>query len=462
MPHRIFISYARVNDLPDPGDEKGWVSTFVDFLNARLPGRVGGQAVEIWKDDWLAGKEPVTKALQASVTPRSVFIMMLSEPYLASAWCSDRELLQFLSENFLPGRIFLVELEKIDRGRFPEPLRDVLGYRFWSEDSQSKRVHLLKGVPMKFADEQFYQMLHLLVQDLAKVIREPYLFVAYAHEDSRLVEPIVSGLNRMGIDTWMDITDLQPGQTWQVAIRDALEGAIGMLVFVSQASMKSEYIRREVEAAAGGTEYLIIPVILEQAADLPEVLRTRPGLDLTRTMDVERAVAAVAEAVRHASTRKPETLRRISADEAQEVAAQVADEVRGEKVEEEAAPDAVFLVHGRDLLLLNEVVSYLEAQGVRTVVLSKISGAEQSLFQKFLKWVEKRGSRSFSSPLMISEQCGFSTSMRGLGRKHFSSERDKTSSSNWVFSTDGLVGRMCSHYISLLMKYFPTSNFHRT
>jgi len=84
---------------------------------------------------------------------------------------------------------------------------------------------------------------------------EPYLFATYARPDLKLGEPIVSGLNRIGIDTWMDIKDLQPGQSWEVAIREALEGAIGMLVFVSRASMKSEYIRREVEAAARGTEY---------------------------------------------------------------------------------------------------------------------------------------------------------------------------------------------------------------
>ena len=68
---------------------------------------------------------------------------------------------------------------------------------------------------------------------------EPYLFVAYASEDSGLVEPIVTGLNRMGIDTWMAPKDLQPGQSWEVAIREALEGAIGMLVLISRASMKS-------------------------------------------------------------------------------------------------------------------------------------------------------------------------------------------------------------------------------
>jgi hypothetical protein len=171
MPQQIFLSYAHVNDLVDPGAKKGWVSTFVDFLNARLPGKVGGAAVDIWKDDRLAGNQPVTPALRASVAASSVFIMMSSEPYLASDWCSNRELPQFLKKT-LPGRIFRVELEKIDRGRFPEPLHDVTGYQFWSEDSQSKRVRLLKGLPEKFADEEFFQQLDILVEDLAKEIRQ--------------------------------------------------------------------------------------------------------------------------------------------------------------------------------------------------------------------------------------------------------------------------------------------------
>lgn len=170
MPHQIFISYARVNDLADPGDEKGWVSTFVDFLNARLPGKLGAEAVDIWKDDRLAGNDPVTEALRNAVAASSIFVMVSSEPYLASDWCSNRELPQFLSKN-LPGRIFRVELEKIDRGRFPEPLRDVIGYKFWNEDSQTKRTRLLKGMPQRFADEQFFQRLDILVQDLSNAIK---------------------------------------------------------------------------------------------------------------------------------------------------------------------------------------------------------------------------------------------------------------------------------------------------
>jgi len=224
--------------------------------------------------------------------------------------------------------------------------------------------------------------------------------------------------------------------------------------------MKSEYIRREIEAAARGTKYLIIPVILEQAADLPEALQTRQWLDLTGKMDVETAVAEIANAVRDASTRKSEAIRRISADEAQQVAAQVANEVRGVKVEETAAPEAVFLVHGRDLLLLNEVVSFLGAQGVRTVVLTMISGAEQSLFQKFLKC---GGEARFAIVLFSADDLGAARLQYehvGVGEKALQFRARQNVILELGFFTDGSVGRTCSHFISLLMKCFQISNFH--
>jgi hypothetical protein len=169
--HKIFVSYAHVNDLPDPGAEKGWVSVFVDFLNARLPGKIGrAEEVSIWKDDRLSRHEPVTPALYSAISSSSIFLMIASEGYLASEWCKDRELPRFISEN-LPGRIFRVELDKIDRTRLPEQLRDVVGYKFWTEDSQSRVRRTLIGVPQRFADEQFFRMLDILVQEMAGVLK---------------------------------------------------------------------------------------------------------------------------------------------------------------------------------------------------------------------------------------------------------------------------------------------------
>src|SRR5688572_522258 len=188
MPHQIFISYAGVNDLLEPGETKGWVSTLVDFLNVRLAGKLGAEAVDIWKDNRLGGNEPLTEALRASVAASSIFIMVSSDQYLASDWCSNFELPQFISKNF-PNRIFRIEVEKIDRARFPEPLRNAIGYRFWEEDSQTRVVNLLKGVPQRFADEKFFTQLNKLVDDLVKTIKAINAEQANSRGSEDLPEP---------------------------------------------------------------------------------------------------------------------------------------------------------------------------------------------------------------------------------------------------------------------------------
>jgi len=103
-------------------------------------------------------------------------------------------------------------------------------------------------------------------------MNEPYLFIAYARQDIEVVQTVVSRLNEAGIATWMDLERLQPGESWDQSIREALEGAVGMLVFVSAASMKSQYVNRAVQSAAQGTDYLIIPLILERVDNLPHEL----------------------------------------------------------------------------------------------------------------------------------------------------------------------------------------------
>ena len=48
-----------------------------------------------------------------------------------------------------------------------------------------------------------------------------------------------------------------------------------------------------------------------------------------------------------------------------------------------AGRNAVFLVHGHDHAFRDEVDEHLRSLGVEPVVLSKVGGASQSLFQKF-------------------------------------------------------------------------------
>ena len=93
-----------------------------------------------------------------------------------------------------------------------------------------------------------------------------YLFVSYAREDLDRVRPLVDAVRSelefraLPVDLWMDISNLQPGQQWDVAIAEALGSSIGFLFFVSPRSMRSEWVRRELEIAAASSDRLIIPV----------------------------------------------------------------------------------------------------------------------------------------------------------------------------------------------------------
>lgn len=222
-------------------------------------------------------------------------------------------------------------------------------------------------------------------------MNEPYFFIAYARQDIEVVQTVVSRLKDVGIATWMDLERLKPGESWDESIRDALEGAVGMLVFVSTASMKSQSVNLAVQRAAQGTDYLIIPIFLERVDELPHELLIRHGVDLTGGASadaIDRLVYDVVRAVRRATVRTPT---KISATDATRFASQVAAEARGHTIEQEREsghPDAAFVVHGSDHNLLGEVEAFLVAHNVKAVVLTRVLGAEQSLFQKFLRWGE--------------------------------------------------------------------------
>ena len=62
-------------------------------------------------------------------------------------------------------------MEKIDRARLPEALRDVTGYKFWNEDSQSRHHQAIERPAGIFADQEFFERLEDLVNDMAEVFK---------------------------------------------------------------------------------------------------------------------------------------------------------------------------------------------------------------------------------------------------------------------------------------------------
>jgi hypothetical protein len=183
MEHNIFISYAWVDDEVYPGGEKGWVSTFVDGLRKHLARELGRreEAERLWLDyEQMRGNDSVTPTIRARLEASRTLVLILSQGYLASAWC-QQELAAFIDKfGADSGRIFVVWMSPVERE--PEPLRDLLKYRFWYLDER-KQPHT-RWFPYRDPTDRDYALeQQRLARDLAAKLS------ALAHLDDRAAAP---------------------------------------------------------------------------------------------------------------------------------------------------------------------------------------------------------------------------------------------------------------------------------
>jgi hypothetical protein len=100
----------------------------------------------------------------------------------------------------------------------------------------------------------------------------PFIFVSYAHDDMSLVSMVIEGIIASGYKVWYD-KNIDVSSLWSDEIANAIQTSKVFIVFVTKASMASQYVRSEVEFALS-KKVRVIPVYLEGMEVLP------PGLSL--------------------------------------------------------------------------------------------------------------------------------------------------------------------------------------
>jgi hypothetical protein len=105
-----------------------------------------------------------------------------------------------------------------------------------------------------------------------KIEEGPFVFVSYAHEDASLVSTVIEGIIASGYKVWYD-KNIDVSSLWSDEIANAILASKVFIVFVTKASMASQYVRSEVEFALS-KKVKVIPVYLEGMDVLP------PGLSL--------------------------------------------------------------------------------------------------------------------------------------------------------------------------------------
>ena len=177
--HDVFVSYAHVDDEPEPGETTGWVTTLVSYLKHKLAQKLGrSDAFSLWMDHELLGHASLSRQITGTLERTATLVVILSPGYIASSWC-QREASAFLShlakrrESSSP--IFVVRRDKID-GTEPEEFGDLTGYQFWVQDSLGTSTHILGTPRPNPSDMRYYDRLNDLASELAehlKSLRDP-------------------------------------------------------------------------------------------------------------------------------------------------------------------------------------------------------------------------------------------------------------------------------------------------
>jgi Leucine-rich repeat (LRR) protein len=163
----IFVSYADVDNDIFPGEDHGWVTTFIRALNNVLAKEIGSKdGYSLWSHEMLPAHMYVLNKSIQYVQKSALFLLILSPAYLKSNICNS-ELCIFLDkvgEN--SDRFFVVEYKPVER---PKNLSDLRGYIFWKEDLINYKKYPLHNVSDY---QEYYKKITDLASDIFNKLEE--------------------------------------------------------------------------------------------------------------------------------------------------------------------------------------------------------------------------------------------------------------------------------------------------
>lgn len=104
------------------------------------------------------------------------------------------------------------------------------------------------------------------------------VFISYSHLDSKIAEEIASVLSHFGVEYFLDCRDVEWGESIKERVCDGIRECIALLVIVSAASRKSEWVLFEI-GHASALKKDILPYLIHPLEDLPDCIQGLKHLD---------------------------------------------------------------------------------------------------------------------------------------------------------------------------------------
>src|SRR2546423_807794 len=133
------------------------------------------------------------------------------------------------------------------------------------------------------------------------------VFISYAETDEPVAKKVAAGLEKEGLKVWYDRREILPGQNWAESVAKALKESRAMVVLLTPASLRSSFVRREIDYALGDQTFShrLIPVIVGSPEDLPKrdipwILQTLKMINLPDRGNPDKKIKEIADALKAA------------------------------------------------------------------------------------------------------------------------------------------------------------------
>lgn len=109
------------------------------------------------------------------------------------------------------------------------------------------------------------------------------VFISYSRSQFYLADDLALALRQVGVDAWLDVHRLGPGDDWDTEIRMALGGSECIVLVVSHAALASPYVAAELDLARALGKRVV--VALADSCEVPERLSDAPCVDVRNCFD---------------------------------------------------------------------------------------------------------------------------------------------------------------------------------
>jgi tetratricopeptide (TPR) repeat protein len=124
----------------------------------------------------------------------------------------------------------------------------------------------------------------------------PGVFLSHSHFDRHFVKRLAGDLRRYGVNVWVDEAEMLVGDSLIEKIRDGIDSMDYVLVVISRHSVKSAWVRREIDVAMTqeieGRRVKVLPILLDDC-DLPGFLMGKLYADFRKPVKYNDGLEAV-------------------------------------------------------------------------------------------------------------------------------------------------------------------------